>query len=201
LVIALERKAPRPDGSQSAIKNPPQRRSLAIALTAVLGGALLLARIFNSPETTLSEVTFLPADLPAGLVQVKEHTDEGESYLRRSISFAEGGTGGPRVELMVATVAYDTTVVDPMEGRLDGTAYAAWPNKRPVAQPIEVRGHQGVLETRTAQATSPPPGGKVQRIKVVALTWIERPGVYIQVIGGNLTKDEVMDVASHLREQ
>jgi hypothetical protein len=36
---------------------------------------------------------------------------------------------------------------------------------------------------------------------VIVLTWIERPGVYIQIVAANLTAQQLLETADSLREQ
>ena len=99
--------------------------------------------------------------------------------------------------MTITTTAYRVGWVDPnLAGRLSGAVYESV-RLKPAARPLTVRGHDGVLEV------FPPgrPKGAQHDVQPVMLTWIERPGVYIQIRGVDLTERQLLKIATSLREQ
>jgi hypothetical protein len=126
---------------------------------------------------------------------------EGE-LVRHELTFAPRSKNTmQQAPLRIATNSYIDGLVDPMTTRLDGSAYARLPGQRPVLRLMEVRGHQGAVEyfgvRSTAVANGGVPAGSVAKIMV---TWIERPGVYLQVIGRGLPEKEIIKIAESLDE-
>jgi hypothetical protein len=98
--------------------------------------------------------------------------------------------------MTVATTSYRVGVIDPnLEGRLSGEAYRSV-RVKPAARRVTVRGHDGVLEVFPSQAAQ----GSRQAAPVIALTWIERPGVYVQISGVDLDERQLMETANGLRQ-
>jgi hypothetical protein len=152
------------------------------------------------PREPLSQVTFRPLSSPSGLKHVGTSTDGSveDDWLRREAHFrregaAQQSSAGPEHDAMtVVTTSYRMGVVNPnLAGRLSGEVYAST-RFRPAVRRLIVRGHDGVLEVFPQQ-----PGDR----QLGALTWIERPGVCIQIRGFDLPQEQLLDVATSLREQ
>lgn len=184
----------------------PERHSRGKAPFAryVIAGFWVLACagvfLFLGPmrRDTLSQVAFMPTAIPAGLQHVgsSRHGDD-EDYLTREERFAwqaapPTSTRPGQDTMTVVTTSYRVDRVDPdLKGRLTGAVYDSVKIK-PRARLITIRGHEGVLEVFPQQS-----GGFQLRL----LTWIERPGVYIQISGVDLTERQLLETANSLREQ
>jgi hypothetical protein len=157
------------------------------------------------PKDPLRQVAFLPTAPPAGLKHVgtSSHGGDEEDALTREAHFARHAatrptpTGPGQDAMTITTTAYRVGWVDPnLAGRLSGAVYDSV-RLKPAARPLTVRGHAGVLEV------FPPgrPKGAQHDVQLVMLTWIERPGVYIQIRGYDLTERQLLKTATSLREQ
>ena len=99
--------------------------------------------------------------------------------------------------MTVATTSYRVGLIDPdLERRLSGEVYDSAKIK-PQARRLTVRGHDGVLEVFPPRR----PQGSQHEVQLITLTWIERPGVYIQIHGIDLTERQLLKIATSLREQ
>jgi hypothetical protein len=189
--------------TRSRWKAFPTRYAVA-GLVVLAGAGIALAGLTRQGTDPLSPVAFLPTSLPPGLRHVgsSSHGGDGEGFLAREERFgcptAPRSSAGPeRCAMTVATTSYRVGVIDPnLEGRLSGEAYRSV-RVKPAARRITVRGHDGVLEVFPSQR----PQGSRQEAQVIALTWIERPGVYVQISGVDLDERQLLETANGLREQ
>jgi hypothetical protein len=152
------------------------------------------------PKEPLSQVTFMPLSSPPGLKHVGTSTDGSgeEDWLMREVHFrreraAQQTPAGPEHDAMtVVTTSHRIGVINPnLEGRLSGEVYDSARDK-PAVRRLPVRGHDGVLEAFPQRPENP---------QLLVLTWIERPGVYIQIHGFDLPEEQLLDVATSLHEQ
>jgi hypothetical protein len=171
-----------------------------LLLLACAGVFVVLGPMRRDALPQLPQVAFTPTAIPAGLKHVgsSRHGDNDEGYLTREERFAwraapPTSTRPGQDPMTIATTSYRVDRVDPdLKGRLSGAVYDAVKIK-PRARRITIRGHDGVLEVFSPQQ----PQGAQLRL----LTWIERPGVYIQIIGVGLTERQLVETATSLREQ
>jgi len=167
-----------------------------------------MLRAWTQPEphafhVKAPQVAFEPSYVPAWLMLTKETSSDDGGVVRHELTFTprSGDTTQP-APLTIATNSYVDGLVDPMTARLDGSAYAKVPEQRPTLRLMELRGRQGAVEyfgiRSTAVADGAVPAGSVAKIMV---TWIERPGVYVQLIGRRLPEREIVKIIEGLHEK
>jgi hypothetical protein len=190
------------------LRAPHSRRFQVLGLLLIASVGLLLVANWrqSAPHQSHAQaphVAFAPSYVPARLTLATEtSTNEGE-LVRHELTFTpRSKTTMQQAPLRIATNSYINGLVDPMTTRLDGSAYASVPEQRPVLRLMEVRGHQGAVEyfgvRSTAVADGGLPAGSVAKIMV---TWIERPGVYVQLIGRGLPEKEIVKIVENLHER
>jgi hypothetical protein len=196
-------------------KTPSTRHAMVAFFVLAYAGVSLLLGLTRlgltrqgdqpPPKDPLRQVAFLPTAPPAGLKHVgtSRHGGDEEDALTHQAHFARHAatrpapTGPGQDAMTITTTAYRVGWVDPnLAGRLSGAVYESV-RLKPAARPLTVRGHAGVLEV------FPPgrPKGAQHDVQPVMLTWIERPGVYIQIRGIDLTERQLLKTATSLREQ
>jgi hypothetical protein len=182
-------------------------QALGLLLVGSVGLAVLVAwRQSAAPgsHARAPAVVFAPGYVPSRLMVEKEtSTNEGD-VVRHEIAFAPRSGKAAQataVPLRIATTSYVEGLVDPMTGRLDGSAYAHAPDQRPVARQIQIRGHQGVVEYFGSRSTPVSGGVRTQPAGKIMVTWVERPGVYVQLIGRGLREKEILRIVESLHER
>ena len=191
-------------------KTPSTRHAMIAFFVLAYAGSFLLFGLTRQgdqppPKDPLQQVAFLPTAPPAGLKHVgtSRHGGDEEDALTHQAHFARHAATPPtptaagQDAMTITTTAYRVGWVDPnLAGRLSGAVYDSV-RLKPAAKPLTVRGHAGVLEV------FPPgrPKGAQHDVQPVMLTWIERPGVYIQIRGIDLTERQLLKIATSLREQ
>ena len=186
----------------------PRRTSQAIGLLLV--GSVGLAAFTtwreaatHSHPVQAPHVVFTPTHLPERLRLEKENPRNEGELVRHEITFGPRSRNEVRaaVSLRITTNSYIEGLLDPMIGRLDGSAYSDVPEYRPVVRPIQVRGRQAVVEYFNVQRAVSTDGMSTRPAVKVMLTWIERPGVYVQLVAQGLAMKEIVKVVESLRER
>jgi hypothetical protein len=196
--------------SLRGIKLPAPRsrrfQALGLLLVGSVGLLLVAAGRQSGPQHShvqAPHVAFEPSYVPARLMLTKETSTNEDGVVRHELTFTPRSNNATQpAPLRITTNSYVDGLVDPMTARLDGSAYARFPDQRPVLRLIGVRGHQGAMEyfgiRSTAVANSGVRTGSVTKIMV---TWIERPGIYVQLVGRGLSEKEIIRIIESLHEQ
>jgi hypothetical protein len=200
------------------------RHVIAAVVVVAAVEVVLFVGVLGRGTDGLRRVAFMPTSVPSGLEHLGGADSSGDGIVQREEHFGwqagpptsagpgqhEHGhdghehmhTHGPaaapdRNAMIVTTSTYTVGRVDPdLEGRLSGEVYETVEVK-PQARRVMVRGRDGVLEVFPPRRNE----GIQHETQTLVLTWIERPGVYVTILGDDLSEQQLLETANSLREQ